>query len=78
VVTVTCEIKKGEQVVYALNGEEKQVEALTDIPRFHKIAITPVKCGEEVIKYGAFIGYATKDIQAGEHVHTHNIYSKPE
>lgn len=39
----------------------------------HKYAITPIKKGEDVIKYGNPIGHATCDIGVGEHVHTHNV-----
>ncbi|MBR2471925.1 MAG: UxaA family hydrolase, partial [Clostridia bacterium] len=38
----------------------------------HKIAKHDIKKGENVIKYGYPIGYATCDIKEGEHVHTHN------
>lgn len=39
----------------------------------HKYALTQIKKGENVIKYGYPIGHATCDINAGEHVHTHNL-----
>ncbi|MGH6987760.1 MAG: UxaA family hydrolase [Caulobacteraceae bacterium] len=39
----------------------------------HKIAISPIRAGETVLKYGHVIGEATADIAAGEHVHTHNL-----
>ncbi len=39
----------------------------------HKIALTDIKAGENIIKYGYPIGHAVTDIKAGEHVHTHNI-----
>ena len=39
----------------------------------HKYALTKIKAGENVIKYGSPIGHATCDIEAGEHVHTHNV-----
>lgn len=39
----------------------------------HKYALTPIKKGENVIKYGSPIGHATSDIAVGEHVHTHNL-----
>ena len=39
----------------------------------HKYALTNIKSGENVIKYGSPIGHATCDIEAGEHVHTHNV-----
>ena len=39
----------------------------------HKYALTDIKTGENIIKYGNPIGHATTDIKKGEHVHTHNI-----
>lgn len=48
----------------------------SDVPAGHKIAIRPIRKGETVIKYGLPIGMATEDIQAGEHVHTHNTKTR--
>ncbi len=39
----------------------------------HKYALTDIKAGENVIKYGSPIGHATEDIKKGDHVHTHNV-----
>jgi len=39
----------------------------------HKTALCDIRCGENVIKYGYPIGHATKDIKAGERVHTDNL-----
>lgn len=39
----------------------------------HKYALTDIKTGENIIKYGNPIGHAIIDIKKGEHVHTHNI-----
>lgn len=39
----------------------------------HKYAVTDIKKGEYIIKYGSPIGHAICDIKKGEHVHTHNI-----
>ena len=39
----------------------------------HKYALCDIKAGENIIKYGNPIGHATKDIQKGEHVHSHNV-----
>ncbi len=39
----------------------------------HKEALSDIKCGENVIKYGFPIGHATKDIKKGERVHTDNL-----
>lgn len=41
----------------------------------HKIARLPVGAGEEVIKYGAPIGRASRAIAPGDHVHLHNLLS---
>ena len=37
------------------------VTALEDIPQGHKMAVKPIKNGENVIKYGFPIGHATAD-----------------
>jgi len=42
-------------------------------PAGHKIARDPIAAGAAVVKYGQIIGYATADIAAGEHVHSHNL-----
>ena len=39
----------------------------------HKYALTDIKAGENIIKYGNPIGHATTEIKKGEHVHTHNM-----
>jgi altronate hydrolase len=39
----------------------------------HKIAIKPIAAGDKVLKYGLSIGSATKNIEAGEHVHVQNV-----
>lgn len=41
----------------------------------HKIARRPIAAGAYVLKYGAPIGVATRAIEAGEPVHTHNLRS---
>lgn len=39
----------------------------------HKVALKPIKKGEAVLKYGQIIGFASKDIVPGDHVHVHNV-----
>ena len=39
----------------------------------HKLALVPIKKGEEVRKYGQIIGFASKDIEPGDWVHVHNL-----
>lgn len=38
-----------------------------------KYAVKSIKKGEEIIKYGFRIGFATEDIEPDEHVHSHNM-----
>ena len=44
-----------------------------NIDKGHKIALTNIKTGDHIIKYGFPIGHAIADIKAGEWIHTHNI-----
>lgn len=43
------------------------------IPSGHKVATTNMRTGDPVRKYAQLIGYASCDIAAGDHVHTHNV-----
>jgi altronate hydrolase len=47
--------------------------ALQPVPAGHKIATRAVKRGAPVRRYGQVIGFATRDIAAGEDVHVHNL-----
>lgn len=44
-----------------------------DVPKGHKIALYDIAAGAEVLKFGFVIGKASRDILAGEHVHSHNL-----
>lgn len=50
-----------------------QLSAQQAIPAGHKVALTNIAKGQPVIKYGFAIGAATTDINAGEHIHSHNL-----
>jgi altronate hydrolase len=39
----------------------------------HKIAVRPIRAGENVRKYGQIIGQATEAIEPGQWVHSHNL-----
>lgn len=39
----------------------------------HKVALTDISSGDNIIKYGNVIAYAKNDIEAGSWVHTHNV-----
>jgi (2R)-sulfolactate sulfo-lyase subunit alpha len=52
------------------------VEAKSDIPIGHKLAIKPLGSGDTVIKYGVDIGKAVAPIDVGEHTHVQNLRTK--
>ena len=43
------------------------------VPPGHKVATCAIAKGQPVRRYDQIIGMATRDIAAGEHVHTHNL-----
>ncbi len=55
----------------AIPGEG--VKSAAHIPAGHKVATSPIATGAAVRKYNQIIGFATADIAAGDHVHTHNV-----
>ncbi len=61
-------------VAFADGGDRLTV--LLDIPASHKIALTDIPAGSEIIKYGETVAVSTRDIRRGEWVHTHNLESK--
>ena len=64
----------GVALVSLKKGEEAEgVVLLEDIEKGHKFALRDIKKDEQVIKYGEVIGRATRDIEAGEHIHSHNM-----
>ena len=68
---VTADVVPG----LALDAAGASLTALEAVPLGHKVALGPIAHGAKVIKYGAVIGSATADIDAGRHVHTHNLKS---
>jgi altronate hydrolase len=44
-----------------------------DVSSGHKIALARVEAGSPVRRYGQIIGFATRPIEPGDHVHTHNV-----
>ncbi|ETA81346.1 UxaA family hydrolase [Youngiibacter fragilis] len=75
VVTVTSKVSAGNDVGYIVNGKNNSIKAASDIPKNHKVAVRNVIKGNEVYKYGEVIGYATEDINIGDHVHENNLSS---
>jgi (2R)-sulfolactate sulfo-lyase subunit alpha len=55
--------------------DDHVVKIATPIPLGHKVARFALAPGTRIVKYGASIGSATQPIQAGDHVHLHNMKS---
>jgi altronate hydrolase len=51
----------------------ESVTAQGPVPSGHKIATRAIPKDEPVRRYGQIIGFASRDIAPGEHVHTHNV-----
>lgn len=52
---------------------ELGVRARAQVPPGHKIAARRIAQGEQVKKYDTVIGVATRDLEPGEYVHSHNL-----
>jgi altronate dehydratase len=52
---------------------DARVVTLDAIPAGHKVALQPIASGETVRRYGHVIGRAKAPIEAGRHIHTHNL-----
>ncbi len=61
------------QVGDIFNYNSKEYILKENITQGHKFALRDIKNGENVVKYGFPIGHATKDIEQGTWVHTHNV-----
>jgi hypothetical protein len=66
-----CDIAAGGPVELA----DVRLTANDPVPLGHKIALRPIRIGEKILKFGVPVGSATADIQAGSHVHMHNVKS---
>ena len=58
------------------NDTTINLKAGHDIPIGHKVALTDLKDGDTIIKYGVDIGKMVADAATGEHVHVHNLKTK--
>jgi hypothetical protein len=72
----TIRLSPEDNVMVALNElapdsiiVKADINAHDRIPAGHKVAICRIKSGGPIIKYGQIIGFASKNILPGEHVH---------
>ena len=78
--SLTIRLHDSDNVVVARNDieagnalVEEKIFCGDDVTFGHKIATSFIKAGAGIYKYGQIIGFASKEIQPGEHVHTHNV-----
>jgi (2R)-sulfolactate sulfo-lyase subunit alpha len=77
-VVVVEGVKSGQKLTGWIMDQDRdiQVEAKSDIPIGHKLAIKALANGATVIKYGVDIGRVVAPIARGTHAHVHNIKTK--
>ena len=75
VVTVVEQTEPGDTIEYRTPGSHARLESLDAVPFGHKVAISDVRPGEEIVKYNQTIGTASELIGKGRHVHVHNVRS---
>lgn len=78
-------IHPGDNVVIALKNfskgdaimvDDTNIVLISDIEKGHKIALSDIAIGEDIVKYGYPIGKAIASIKIGEHVHVQNVKTK--
>lgn len=75
VATALVPLAAGSSLLVDVEGKAERLRILADIPVGHKVALRPIRAGENVVKYGEPIGQASAAIAAGEYVHVHNVMS---
>lgn len=51
----------------------RMITLLDPVPAGHKVAIASIPAGSMVVRYGQNMGRAKTAIEAGQHIHTHNV-----
>ncbi|OGA24014.1 MAG: flagellar biosynthesis protein FlgA [Betaproteobacteria bacterium RIFCSPLOWO2_02_FULL_67_19] len=77
-VVVVEGVKAGQDMAgWIMEGDrEIRIQAKSDIPIGHKVALRDHGAGDTVIKYGVDIGKVVAPIAKGEHAHVQNIKTK--
>lgn len=76
VATALKPFHKGTIVSLEVQGRMEKLTLMSDVPMGHKFALKDLEPGDAVMKYGEPIGYSTRKITCGEHVHVHNVVSQ--
>ncbi|MBK8084208.1 MAG: UxaA family hydrolase [Devosia sp.] len=62
--------------VVTADNSSFSLQARSDVPIGHKVALQDLKAGDTATKYGEDIGRIIADVAKGEHVHVHNLKTK--
>ncbi|MDF2962980.1 MAG: D-galactarate dehydratase [Paenibacillus sp.] len=73
VATAIKDLQQGQNITYRVQDQVHELTLIDPIPFGHKVAIQDVVSGTDIRKYGEVIGRTTVNIQAGQHVHVHNV-----
>lgn len=75
VATALNDLVAGQTITVSGSNQITSLVVGENINRGHKISLIVLNSGQLVIKYGEHIGCTTASINAGRHVHTHNMRS---
>lgn len=76
VAVVLGDVAAGQLVRVAGKGAPLTLPAREPVPQHHKITLTAIRKGAEVVRNGTVIGRALEAIEAGQYVHVHNLVSR--
>jgi len=74
VATALVDLPAGDYALGSGAGEAA-ITVPEDIEAGFKLALSDIRKGESIYKYGYVIGLATEDIEKGDYVHVHNLIS---
>ena len=77
VATALDSLEAGASVPVKVGNRTERIRLISSIPKGHKFALTDIDAGSAVVKYGEPIGESRTKIARGEHVHVHNVTSRP-
>ncbi len=77
-VVVVENLQAGDEMFCVVTEDDSdfKLRVKQDVPIGHKVALTDLKEGDTIIKYGEDIGRVIAPLTIGEHVHVHNLKTK--
>lgn len=77
-VVVVEDLKAGTEMLCVVTEDNSDFKlvAKADVPIGHKVALSDLKEGDTIIKYGEDIGKMVASVGKGGHVHVHNLKTK--